>query len=101
MMKIALITPALAQFINGNNITARRMARIFTRLGHRVMLRENYHGEACDLMIALHALRSFPSIERFHLDYPDRPLIVVLTGTDLYQAIKIDDNARRSLNWAT
>ncbi len=34
-------------------------------------------------MIALHAWRSTDSIRRFRARYPDRPLIVALTGTDI------------------
>ena len=52
-------------------------------------------------MIALHARRSAAAIARFAEACPDRPLIVVLTGTDLYRDIGIDESARRSLDRAT
>jgi putative glycosyltransferase (TIGR04348 family) len=52
-------------------------------------------------LIALHARRSAESIERFHSVHPDAPLIVVLTGTDLYRDIRNDKRARRSLELAT
>ena len=41
-------------------------------------------------MIALHAWRSADSIRRFRELYPDRPLIVALTGTDAYEYIDRD-----------
>src|SRR5262249_51647946 len=41
-------------------------------------------GEPADLMIALHAWRSAGSIQAFRAAYPDRPLIVALSGTDIY-----------------
>lgn len=47
----------------------------------------DYDGAPCDLMIALHAWRSAAAVERFRARYPDRPLIVALTGTDLYRFI--------------
>ena len=53
------------------------------------------------MLIALHARRSAPSIAAFAERYPDRPLIVVLTGTDLYRDIAVDESARRSLALAS
>ena len=41
-------------------------------------------------MIALHAWRSADSIRRFRERYPDRPLIVALSGTDIYDYIDRD-----------
>lgn len=37
------------------------------------------------MMIALHAWRSRDASVRFKAEFPDRPLVVVLTGTDIYQ----------------
>ena len=52
-------------------------------------------------MIALHARRSAASIHAWAAQHPDRPLIVVLTGTDLYRDIQLDTSARQSLHLAT
>jgi putative glycosyltransferase (TIGR04348 family) len=52
-------------------------------------------------MIALHARRSFESIRKFRQRHPDLPLIVVLTGTDLYRDIWTNPKARQSLELAT
>jgi putative glycosyltransferase (TIGR04348 family) len=100
-MKIRLITPYPTTARTGNSMTALRWRRILAALGHRVILEERYGGGACDLMIALHARRSFPSIERFRRLHPALPLIVTLTGTDLYRDIRKNPNARKSLEWAT
>lgn len=54
-----------------------------------------------DALIALHARRSAASIDAFARTRPDRPLVVVLTGTDLYRDIASDADARRSLAQAT
>ena len=56
---------------------------------------------APDLLIALHAGRSSASLARFVAAYPDRPTIVVLTGTDLYRDLDSDPSVRRSLAAAT
>lgn len=100
-MKIQLVTPARPSARSGNSITALRWKRILRELGHHVILRQSYQGEACDLMIALHARRSAASIRRFHERHPELPLIVALTGTDLYRDIRRDPKARRSLKLAT
>lgn len=52
-------------------------------------------------MIALHARRSAESITAFAGAHPRRPLVVVLTGTDLYRDIHEDASARRSLRLAS
>ena len=52
-------------------------------------------------MIALHARRSAPSIHAWAKQQPTKPLIVVLTGTDLYRDIQTDADAKKSLELAT
>ncbi len=52
-------------------------------------------------MLALHARRSFPAIDCFSRLYPEHPLIVALTGTDLYGDIKTSTEAQQSLELAT
>ena len=86
-MKISLITPAYKQSRGGNRTTAVRWARILKDLGHRVDIALDYDDSPADAMVALHAWRSAPSIARFRDLHPDRPLIVALTGTDIYRFI--------------
>src|SRR5262245_32488967 len=100
-MNIQLVTPAPLKINNGNKITALRWAGILRKLGHRVRVTQVYDDQRCDLLIALHARRSHDSIRRFHDLHPARPLIVVLTGTDVYRDIHRDAKARRSLELAT
>jgi putative glycosyltransferase (TIGR04348 family) len=54
------------------------------REGHQVTIVTEYQGEPCDVFLALHAWRSHEAVERFRELYPDTPLIVALTGTDIY-----------------
>ncbi len=100
-MDIFLVTPAPPGSRKGNRVTAARWARFLRELGCRVRIAEDYRGERCDALIALHARRSYGAIARFHERYPDRPLVVALTGTDLYGDIRSDPLAQRSLEWAT
>ena len=100
-MKIALITPAAALARNGNRHTSARWAAMLRALGHRVCVQVSWDQQPVDVMLALHARRSHDSIERFALAYPNRPLIVALTGTDLYRDIRTDETAQESLRLAT
>ncbi len=100
-MKIALITPAPAQSRSGNRNTALRWARLMREAGHRISVDTVWGGAASDVLIALHARRSHESIARFAACYPQRPLIVALTGTDLYRDIRSDRDAQQSLRLAT
>ncbi len=98
-LQIQLVTPVRPSR-QGNWVTATRWARILRKLGHRVEIRQQYAGEDCRLVVALHAHKSFASIERFHRERPDRPLLLSLTGTDLYRDIGRYPNARQSMEWA-
>ena len=100
-MKIVLITPVPAHSRQGNRVTARRWARILKALGHQVAIAQQYDGRPYDLMVALHARRSAEAITCFHHRYPARPLLVALTGTDLYGDIHTSVEAQASLEVAT
>ena len=100
-MKIALITPARPVAHSGNRNTAMRWAALLRDLGHRVRVATEWDGRPADLMIALHARRSHASIARFAAAFPRLPLIVMLTGTDLYADIRVNDQAQLSLELAT
>ena len=53
------------------------------------------------MLIALHARKSHDSIKRFATRMPRVPLVVCLTGTDLYRDIRTDASAQESLRLAT
>jgi putative glycosyltransferase (TIGR04348 family) len=100
-MKIGIVTPAPPQSRYGNRVTALRWAWILRNLGHRVTISQVYEGGDYDLLIALHARRSYPSVSRFHHLHPGKPLVVALTGTDLSGDLKEGQRARKSLELAT
>ncbi len=100
-MRIVIATPAGRGSRKGNRITALRWAGHLRALRHRVRVVEAWDGQSCDLLVALHATKSNPSVERFRARRPDAPLIVGLAGTDLYQDLPASPQARRSLEFAT
>ena len=90
------MTPALASANNGNWQTARRWAHLL-RSAYRVHITDQWHGGDEALMLALHARRSAPAIVAWRARHPDRPLVLVLTGTDLYRDIAVDAAAQQAL----
>src|SRR5512145_127990 len=100
-MRIAIVTPSAASTRTGNRHTAQRYAAFLRAAGHRVRVASAWDGAACDLMIALHARKSHDSIARFRAHHPGHPLLVVLTGTDLYRDIRTDPSAQASLEMAS
>jgi putative glycosyltransferase (TIGR04348 family) len=89
-MKIVLITPEGPTSRTGNRIAASRWAAILRGLGHRVRRAATYDDEPADLMVAVHAWRSAEAIARFKAKHPDRPLVLQLSGTDIYQYLQSD-----------
>jgi putative glycosyltransferase (TIGR04348 family) len=80
-----MICPASPGSRAGNRTTALRWAAKLRALGNRVRIREEYAGEACDVLVALHARKSAPAVFRSFEGHQERPIIVALTGTDLYR----------------
>ncbi len=97
---IVIVTPALAEANNGNWQTARRWAG-FLRAAYRVDVVGSWaaaeENAGHSLMVALHARRSAASVAAWRATYPQRPLLVALTGTDLYRDIDTDAAAQHSL----
>jgi len=67
-------------------------------LGNRVTIATGFEKESCDLLVALHARKSAPSVRRFKRRYPDRPVVTALTGTDLYRDLPTSTTARQTLD---
>jgi putative glycosyltransferase (TIGR04348 family) len=100
---ILIVTPYLAGANNGNWRTARRWQQMLEST-FRVIVQSAWPladaDEHIDAMIALHARRSAESIAAFRRDCPAKPLIVTMTGTDLYRDLAESEAAQRSLELA-
>ncbi len=89
---LSIVTPYLASANNGNWRTAARWRDLLAP-DYRVIVQAaaDAPDPAADIMIALHARRSRPAIARWRHERRDAPLVVVLTGTDLYRDVPAND----------
>ncbi|MCC7327274.1 MAG: TIGR04348 family glycosyltransferase [Burkholderiales bacterium] len=94
---LLLVTPYLADANNGNWRTAARWARLLAP-DYRVIVQAATQlvteASAADAvaMVALHARRSHAAIASWRAAYPDRALLVTMTGTDLYRDLPAGDH---------
>ena len=100
--QVVIVSPALARENNGNWQTASRWAR-FLRARYQVAIVHDWTPAlpAPDLLIALHARRAAASLAAYTHALPQRPSVLVLTGTDLYRDIATDAQAQASLRMAS
>src|SRR6478672_6652583 len=82
--RVGIVTPAPPGSRRGNRVTAERWAGVLARLGHRVDVIESYADEPFDALVVLHAGRGAASVRRYRQLHPSRPLVVAVTGTDVY-----------------
>jgi putative glycosyltransferase (TIGR04348 family) len=101
--RVVIVSPALADANNGNWQTARRWQRMLSA-HHSARITRTWPGDEPDalarpddVMLALHARRSAPSIAAWAAQRGPQGLAVVLTGTDLYRDIATDPAAQHSL----
>ncbi|MDP2019536.1 MAG: TIGR04348 family glycosyltransferase, partial [Hydrogenophaga sp.] len=97
---LCIVTPALADANNGNWQTARRWAHML-RGHYAVRLVKDWpdthtNDDGTDILLALHARRSADSVAAWARAHPHKPLVLALTGTDLYRDIQSDASAQRS-----
>jgi putative glycosyltransferase (TIGR04348 family) len=100
MARLVLVTPYAADANNGNARTAVRWARLL-RPWHRVDVCTTWDGRRGDALVALHARRSAGSVLAWSEAMPRRPIVVVMTGTDLNADLPAGDaDAHRSVQLA-
>jgi len=81
---ILLVSPAAQAAAHGNDVTALRWRSILTELGFDVRMANDYERGDYTALIALHARKSADAVRAFHAAHPGAPIVLALTGTDLY-----------------
>ncbi len=99
-MRILIVCPAPRGSLRGNRLTAERWARILRSLGHRVTIATEFRSQPADLMIALHAVRCARAVARARRMRSQMPIVVALTGTELYPNLQSRPTACRALDQA-
>ncbi len=99
--RVTIVSPAFAAANNGNWHTASRWQRFLAPVATANVASSWHEGDGADLLIALHARRSAESVARWRERRPEAPLVLVLTGTDLYRDLDHDPCARHSLECAS
>lgn len=95
--RIHIVTPAPPGSLHGNRVTALRWQRHLRGLGYRVSVSESWSGQPARLLVALHAMRSHEAIRDFRRAHPERPVVLILTGTDLYRDLPAGGVQRRQV----
>jgi hypothetical protein len=85
---------------SGNRVTALRWARILREEGHVVRMRRDADPSDGDVLLALHAVRSADAIATWRREKPGAPVVLGMTGTDLYDEGPDDPRCRASLEAA-
>jgi putative glycosyltransferase (TIGR04348 family) len=96
-VRVLLLVPSAKSLRTGNRVTSARWKAILEGLGHRVAVASSLGRRRPDVLVALHARKSAASIARFARERPEAPLVVALTGTDLYRDLARSAAARRSV----
>lgn len=97
---IGIVCPAKTPNASGNRVTAYRWKGLLEELGHEATVTLGYDGRPFDLLVVLHARKGARAASEFRARYPDRPLLVALTGTDIYGGIDVHPDAQKTLELA-
>jgi putative glycosyltransferase (TIGR04348 family) len=65
--------------------------------GHQVRISSQWCSKKTDVLIALHAYRSHASIVQFRKLHPNHPIILIMTGTDLYRDMPLHPEVLKSM----
>lgn len=96
-VKIALAVPSGVGPYSGNRVTAERWAVLLRELGHEVV----EDGQAGDVLVALHARRCATAVTRWRAAHGhDAPVVLALTGTDVYRDLATSGPARQAVELA-
>jgi putative glycosyltransferase (TIGR04348 family) len=99
-VRVVLVCPFPTGSRLGNRITAVRWRALIAGLGHHVTVTTGIPRVGYDVLVALHAFKTADVVHWSRAEHPTRPVVVALTGTDLYRDIQVQAAAQRSLRLA-
>lgn len=86
-VRVAVASPYSLASAKGNTVTVRRIGGILRELGYAARESHGWDGKPAELLISLHATRGAEAVQRYRKANPEGKVVVVLTGTDLYQSL--------------
>ena len=101
-LRIEIATPVRADSSRGNGVTARRWRTLLADLGHDVEIVAGGRtpDRQSDMLIALHARKSAPEARAYRESYPDKKIVLAMTGTDLYEDLPTSPEALSTIEVA-
>lgn len=100
MARVLIVCPFPAGSRLGNRVTAARWRTLIGDLGHSVRVIDGMPKTPYDVLVTLHARKTAGAVLWSAQERPAAPIVVALTGTDLYRDILEDPDAQRSLRLA-
>ncbi len=86
-MKVCVASPYSLKELKGNTVTTERIVALLRAEGVEVRGSHLFDGEEADVLIALHAVKGAPAVFEFREKFPKGKVVVLLTGTDLYESL--------------
>ncbi|MDA7626161.1 glycosyltransferase [Akkermansiaceae bacterium] len=86
-MKVCVASPYPLSELKGNSVTTDRIVAMLNEGGVEARGSHGNDGEPADILITLHAIKGAPAVFDFKKKTPNGRVIILLTGTDIYQGL--------------
>ena len=86
-MKVCVASPYPLSELKGNSVSADRIVKMLNERGIEARGSYGYDSEPADILISLHAIKGAPAIFEFKKKQPKGKVIILMTGTDIYQGL--------------
>ncbi len=86
-MKVCVASPYSLSELKGNTVTTERIVALLRASGIAARGSYLFDGDEADVLIALHAVKGAPAVFEFREKFPDGKVIILITGTDLYESL--------------
>lgn len=86
-MKVCVASPYPLSELKGNSVTTDRIVAMLNEGGVEARGSYGNDGEPADILITLHAIKGAPAVFDFKKKTPNGRVIILLTGTDIYQGL--------------